>query len=348
MSMSKVLQVQSLHSAYQQQSILSGVDIELRQGELCSLLGPSGCGKTTLLRCIAGFQDISQGHISLSGKNISKLPPAQRGIGFVFQDYALFPHLTVTENIAYGLHKHTQIQKNKRVNELLDLINLQQCALRYPHELSGGQQQRIALARALAPKPQLLLLDEPFSNLDTELRKHLSLSVRDILKQAGLTAILVTHDQTEAFAFGDRVGILNNGQLEQFATPYTLYHQPETQFVAEFIGQGQLIASTVNDQQILTTIFGNIPNKQSLPRGEYQLLSRPDDWKISLEDSGVLVTITHKQFLGTQTLYKVNTADNCHLTIAAPSHEDFQPGDSVYIQPDFGHIITFPNQPKHI
>jgi iron(III) transport system ATP-binding protein len=335
--MTTLLDVSNLHSQYDQSNILSGVNFSINKGELCSLLGPSGCGKTTLLRALAGFQAISAGHIHLGEKDITHLTPEQRGIGFVFQDYALFPHLTVSENIIYGIHKKSNARE--RVTELLTLIELTGFENRYPHELSGGQQQRVALARALAPEPQLLLFDEPFSNLDTELRKSLNLKVRSILKQANLTAILVTHDQTEAFAFGDKVGILNNGQLEQWGSPYTLYHEPTTRFVAEFIGQGQLINAQVKDSHSLQTAFGVIHHQQCFLHDELQLLTRPDDWKIS--QVGEPVTITNKQFTGTQTLYSVKTHHGETINISTPSHQDYAIGDIVQIKPQFEHIITF-------
>ncbi|NRB38797.1 MAG: ABC transporter ATP-binding protein [Pseudomonadales bacterium] len=339
--MTSLLHISDLHSAYQKQSILQGLDLQLQAGELCALLGPSGCGKTTLLRCIAGFQPITAGDIRLAGKSLRPQAAAERGIGFVFQDYALFPHLTVSENICYGLNKKSATETKKRLQELLSLIELEHYAQRYPHELSGGQQQRIALARALAPEPKLLLLDEPFSNLDTELRKSLSLSVRDILKKAGLTAILVTHDQSEAFAFGDKVGILNNGQLEQLATPFTLYHQPISRFVAEFIGQGQLIDATAAEDNtgVLSTGFGDIPHQLTLSTGKHRLLSRPDDWKIGPQ--GLPVTIIAKQFIGTQTLYQVENASQQSLSLSVPSHLDIELGHQVNISPVFDHIITF-------
>lgn len=337
--MNDMLNVEELHSAYQELKILQGVSLKLAPGELCALLGPSGCGKTTLLRCIAGFQDISSGQIHIAGKNISHKAAAKRGIGFVFQDYALFPHLNIYDNIAYGLEGKSVATKQQRVQELLALVNLQNYSQRYPHELSGGQQQRVALARALAPEPKLLLLDEPFSNLDTELRKTLSLSVRDILKKTGLTAILVTHDQTEAFAFGDKVGILNQGRLEQLATPYTLYHEPATRFVAEFIGQGQLIDAKTMDNGELATEFGHITVPQQLDAGEYTLLSRPDDWIIG--EQGHRVTVKSKQFCGTQTLYHVQNGTQQSLSISAPSHLDIAVGHEIYIRPAFEHIITF-------
>ena len=337
--MKPLLQIHDVHSAYQQLQVLKGINLSLEAGELCALLGPSGCGKTTLLRCIAGFQTISQGSITLNQQRINEQAAAERGIGFVFQDYALFPHLSVAENIAYGLHKQAPQKIQQRVKDLLHLIELSACAQRYPHELSGGQQQRVALARALALEPKLLLLDEPFSNLDTELRKSLSLSVRDILKLAGLAAILVTHDQTEAFAFGDKVGILNNGKLEQLATPFTLYHKPASRFVAEFIGQGQLIDATAIAGGILQTGFGDIPHQRDIPLNTYQLLSRPDDWHFG--EQGLAVEVINKQFLGTHTLYQVKNSQQQQLSISTASHIRIEVGEHPHILPNFDHIVTF-------
>lgn len=335
--MTELLRISDIHCNIGEQPILHGVSFAMKAGELCSLLGPSGCGKTTLLRCLAGFQSISRGHISLAGVDITSVDAAKRGIGFIFQDYALFPHMTVAQNISYGIHKAPN--KQQRLDEMLALTGLQSLAKRYPHELSGGQQQRVAIARALAPKPSLLLMDEPFSNLDTELRKTLSISIRELLKNAGTTAILVTHDQTEAFAFSDYVGILNNGSLQQWGEPYTLYHQPATRFVAEFIGQGQLLPARVNGNLLLTP-FGAIMHNKNLNDGDdVSLLSRPDDWEFAA--SGIEVRIHNKQFIGSQTLYHVALHNGQILRLVAPSHQDYAIGSTGFVTPCFEHIITF-------
>ncbi|CAA0098063.1 Sulfate/thiosulfate import ATP-binding protein CysA [BD1-7 clade bacterium] len=354
--MTSLLSIQNAVCCYEQTTVLDGVSIELETGQLCALLGPSGCGKTTLLRTIAGFHPLAEGTLILDGKDISHLQPDRRGIGFVFQDYALFPHMTIADNIAFGLSR--QGDWRARVQEMLTLVNLNGFDHRYPHELSGGQQQRVALARALAPAPKLLLLDEPFSNLDTELRKSLSLNVRDILKSTGTGAILVTHDQSEAFAFGDAVGILNQAHLEQFSTPYQLYHTPSTRFVAQFVGQGTLINAQLNSHQQFDTEFGSIPFpattetqaqvQADLVSQPVELLSRPDDWLINPDNkpdrtSGtpVAVIITHKQFAGTQTLHHVRAASGNSLSIAVPSHQNHDIGETVTIEPAFKHIIYF-------
>jgi iron(III) transport system ATP-binding protein len=219
--------------------VVDDLSLTLAAGEIGCLLGESGCGKTTILRAIAGFEPVLSGRILLNGTLMSSdtfhLPPEQRRIGMVFQDYALFPHLTVEKNIVFGLRKAPEATKRACVEKMLDLIKLPDIAHKYPHELSGGQQQRVALARALAPSPDLLLLDEPFSNLDVETRESLALDVRDILKQNGITAFLVTHNQMEAFALADRVGIMAMGEMQQWDVPSVVYHNPANQFVENFI-----------------------------------------------------------------------------------------------------------------
>jgi iron(III) transport system ATP-binding protein len=225
------------------------VSFGLKAGQIGVLIGPSGCGKTTLLRAVAGLEAISAGRIALAGETVSapgqSLAPENRRIGMVFQDYALFPHLDVGQNVGFGIYDWPKAERQARVGEVLDLVGLGDVRRRYPHELSGGQQQRVALARALAPKPQLLLLDEPFSNLDVDLRERLAHEVRGILKAAGATALFVTHDQLEAFAIGDVIGVMHEGSLHQWADAYTLYHRPATRFVADFIGHGVFSQATV-------------------------------------------------------------------------------------------------------
>ncbi|PCJ39511.1 MAG: hypothetical protein COA71_13725 [SAR86 cluster bacterium] len=238
--MSNLLNVKQISCRYDDKVIIPELSFSVKQGQIVSLLGPSGCGKTTALRAIAGFEPVYSGEIELAGRVLSTpsdtLVPEKRKVGMVFQDYALFPHLNVNDNIAFGIQDTDKTERANKVAELLDMIKLQDYANYYPHQLSGGQQQRVALARALAPSPVILLLDEPFSNLDTELRRSLSLEVRDILKQNDITAILVTHDQTEAFAVADEIGILNEGVLQQWGEPQTLHQQPANDFVAKFMG----------------------------------------------------------------------------------------------------------------
>ncbi|MCG8613200.1 MAG: ABC transporter ATP-binding protein, partial [Pseudomonadales bacterium] len=260
--MTELLELNEIECQYEGQIVISGLNLTLRKGDIGCLLGPSGCGKSTILRAIAGFLPLSKGSISLRGQTISSpdtlWPPEKRKIGMVFQDYALFPHLTVVQNVAFGLHKHPKKAQFQQALKQLELVDLKELANRYPHELSGGQQQRVALARALAPEPDLILLDEPFSNLDAELRKSLSLNVRDILKQLGTTAILVTHDQHEAFAMSDAVGVLKDGIVQQWDTPFNLYHEPANTFIATFIGQGSFIPGKMKNHDTIVTELGEI------------------------------------------------------------------------------------------
>lgn len=226
--------------------VVDSLSLSLAKGSIGCLLGASGCGKTTVLRAIAGFEPLRAGQIWLAGTLLSEtsysIPPETRQVGMMFQDYALFPHLTVEKNIGFGLRRWAPDQRRRRIDELLELTGLSASARRYPHELSGGQQQRVALARALAPEPELLLLDEPFSNLDIDTRERLAFEVRDILKKTGHTAILVTHNQAEAFAIADQIGIMQQGQLVQWDTPYQLHRHPATPFVADFIRREALMA----------------------------------------------------------------------------------------------------------
>ncbi|HET7061917.1 MAG TPA: ABC transporter ATP-binding protein, partial [Nitrosospira sp.] len=249
--MHALLDLRNIHHAYGPHVVVKNLSLALKKGQIGCLLGPSGCGKTTVLRCIAGFERITGGEIMLKGAAVSRanlyLPPEQRHIGMVFQDYALFPHLTVAGNIGFGLQRLSRNEREARISEMLDTVGMVEASRKYPHELSGGQQQRVALARALAPRPDLLLLDEPFSNLDVSLRERLSLEVRDILKSQNATAILVTHDQDEAFAMADEIGVMHDGEIQQWDTAFNLYHQPANRFVADFIGQGVFLPGKMLD-----------------------------------------------------------------------------------------------------
>lgn len=248
--MATLLNLNNLKLGYPQgkdfKTIVHQLSLQLDKGEIGCLLGPSGCGKTTVLRSIAGFEPVYAGQIQLEGQTISEnarmVPPEHRQIGMMFQDYALFPHLSIEKNIAFGLQKLPKEQAKKITQEMLELIGLQQSAKAYPHELSGGQQQRVALARAIAPSPKLLLLDEPFSNLDVDTRERLALDVRAILKEKQLSAILVTHNQVEAFVFADKIGIINQGRLEQWSDPKTLIEAPNNAFVKDYIRQDAIAA----------------------------------------------------------------------------------------------------------
>jgi iron(III) transport system ATP-binding protein len=255
--MSELLRLDHVSLAYDTPEgripVVHDLNLALKEGHIGCLLGSSGCGKTTILRAIAGFEPLREGSIRLGDKTLSTpeytVEPEERHVGMMFQDYALFPHLDVAGNVGFGLRRWEKSRRAARIRELLELVGLQDAAHRYPHELSGGQQQRVALARALAPEPELLLLDEPFSNLDVDTRERLAFEVRDILKKTGHTALLVTHNQAEAFAIADRIGVMANGRILQWDTPYALHHAPATPFVADFIRREMLLAQRAQAYQ---------------------------------------------------------------------------------------------------
>ena len=345
---SVLLSLRDLACGYGEHRIVQTLNLHLNAGDIGCLLGPSGCGKTTTLRAIAGFEPVQEGEIELGGEVISRpgftLAPEKRRIGMVFQDYALFPHLSVADNVGFGIRKHPQ--RDKVVAELLDLVKLGNLGKRYPHELSGGQQQRVSLARALAPEPQLLLLDEPFSNLDGELRRRLSHEVRDILKSRGTSAILVTHDQEEAFAVSDQVGVFNRGCLEQWDTPFNLYHEPATPFVASFVGQGYFIRGQLLSPDTVQTELGVIHGNRAYhwPEGSaVDVLLRPDDI-VPDASSGLQAQVIGKTFLGAATLYRLQLPTGTQLEAIFPSHADHQPGQQVGIRIAADHLVVFAAQ----
>ena len=343
-----LLCLRELSVSYAQQPVVHALNLHLNAGDIGCLLGPSGCGKTTTLRAIAGFEALHSGQIELDGRVISRrgftLAPEQRQIGMVFQDYALFPHLTVAQNVGFAIHKQPNCAA--RSAELLELVHLTGLAKRYPHELSGGQQQRVALARALAPKPKLLLLDEPFSNLDSELRRRLSLEVREILKAQGTSAIMVTHDQEEAFAVSDQVGVFYQGRLQQWDSPFNLYHEPQTPFVARFIGQGYFIRGQMLAPERVATELGVIAGNRAYdwPKGAaVEVLLRPDD--IALDaGSALCARIQDRVFLGAATLYRLRLSSGTCLEALWPSHCDLAPGDEVGIGVAADHLVLFQAQ----
>ncbi|EAR09068.1 ABC transporter ATP-binding protein [Reinekea blandensis] len=327
---------------------VSGAAFGLHKGEIGCLLGPSGCGKSTLLRAIAGFETVAGGSIAMAGKVISsptlQLDAQERNIGMVFQDIALFPHLTVEQNIAFGLNRWPTSDQQARVQVLLDLIGLSGFETRYPNSLSGGQQQRVALARALAPKPAVLLMDEPFSGLDATLKETLVPDVRDILLKEGITALVVTHDQQEAFSIADKVALMNQGCIEQFSTPYEIYHKPETRFAADFIGQGYFIPATVLNSRQINTDLGvlDLPQESGFtPEFTVDLLVRPDD-VLHDDDSPFEGEITKKFFKGTFFQYQVALANGRRLWCIASSHHNHEVGQRIGIRLDLDHFVLFP------
>jgi len=346
--MTPLLELRQVSQAYDGRPVLDNLSFQLDTGLIGCLLGPSGCGKTTVLRCIAGFEPLTHGEVVLHGEVMSRpgltVPAERRRIGMVFQDYALFPHLTVERNIAFGLRGVSETARASRVAELLETIGLVPVATRYPQELSGGQQQRVALARALAPRPELLLLDEPFSNLDVEMRERLSLEVRDILKQQKATAMLVTHDQHEAFNIADEIGLMAHGRIEQWDTPYRLYHEPATRFVADFIGQGVLLPGTVVDGQTVRMELGVLRGRfmSELPRGSaVDVLLRPDD--ILHDDASPMqARVLHKAFRGAEFLYTLQLPGGGRVLSLVPSHHNHAVGETIGIRLEIDHVVAFP------
>ncbi len=330
--------------------VLQHLSLALQRGELGCIVGRSGCGKTTLLRAIAGFVPVSAGTIAIDGRVVADAhhsePPEKRGVGLVFQDYALFPHLSVAQNVAFGLHAQSALrsQANLRTAQMLDLVGLAALAQRYPHELSGGQQQRVALARALAPHPALLLMDEPFSSLDVELRQRLSHEVRDILKASGTTAILVTHDQQEAFAIADRVGVMHGGVLEQWDRPYELYHRPATRFVADFIGQGVFVPARVLPDGGLMLELGELrgppPARRVRAGDSVEVLVRPDD--VVHDDASLLkARVQRRVFRGGDFVYTLALPSGREVLALVPSHHDHAIGEMIGIRLEADHVIAF-------
>lgn len=342
-----LLEVNNLSCGYGDESVVKDVSFALSHGDIGCLLGPSGCGKSTILRALAGFLPLSGGEIRLQSQSISlpgrTLAPEKRRIGMVFQDYALFPHLTIAENVGFGLHNEERSQKRQRVMELLKVVHLQDLADNYPHELSGGQQQRVALARALAPEPTLILLDEPFSNLDADLRRRLSLDVRDILKTLGISAILVTHDQQEAFAMCDQVAVLRDGKIQQWDVPYNLYHEPANRFVASFVGQGGFIPGRALGPDTIESQLGIIRGNRAYkwePGTLVDVLIRPDDIVYDA-DSGLKPKVIEKTFAGTSTLYRFRLSDETEFEALFRSHLDFHLGEAVPVRVEADHLIAF-------
>ena len=346
--MNKHLIVENVTLAYGDVDIVKQVSFALNDGEIGCLLGPSGCGKSTLLRAIAGFEPVKAGSISMMGRELSgmtaNIPTEKRNIGMVFQDIALFPHLTVAENILFGIKDWSAKERKARVRELLDLIGLPGTEQRYPHSLSGGQQQRIALARALAPKPDLLLLDEPFSGLDANLRETLVPEIRDILKKEQTSAILVSHDQMEAFAMADKVAVMQQGVIQQWGSAYSIYHEPVNRFVADFVGLGEFLTVRVKDEYSVESALGLLRGSTPLkyPEGTVlELLVRPDDIQHE-EDSPLRGRIVRKWFRGSHYLYHIKLSGGEILPCITSCHHDHDVGESLGINVSLEHLVVLP------
>ena len=349
------LALDSVSQSYAQRQIIADLSFTLPEGAIGCLLGPSGCGKTTALRCISGFESIRSGEIRIGGAVVSRpgwmLPAQKRRVGMVFQDYALFPHLTVAKNVGFGLRDVSAPGRQARIDELLALVGLAGHTNQYPHQLSGGQQQRVALARALAPRPRLILMDEPFSNLDVELRERLSLEVRDILKREATTALIVTHDQHEAFSLADWVGVMHEGRIQQWDTPYNLYHKPVNRFVADFVGQGALVTGKViNDHEVeieLGVLSGHIPVECNVGGCDacvrschVDVLLRPEDI-VHDDDSRLLVEVQNKVFRGAEFLYTLKLPSGQSVLSLVPSHHNHAIGERIGIRLAVDHVVAF-------
>ena len=315
------------------------VTLAVPQGQILVLLGPSGCGKTTTLRLIAGFAQLDSGRIEIDQQLVADgtlhVPPEKRRIGIVFQDYAIFPHLSLAQNVGFGLKRG----QSARVEEMLGFVGLGGLGDRMPHQLSGGQQQRVALARALAPQPVVLLLDEPFSNLDAALRVEMRQEVRQLLKASGTTAVFVTHDQEEALFMGDQVGVMNAGRLEQVGTPEAIFHQPRSRFVAEFLGQTDFVPGEVTSQGIRTSL-GLLPQTVSLADGsQVEVAVRPDDVRVQPDAAGN-GRIVSRQFVGIAFVYRVRLLDGTLVHSWQPHENNLGEGTAVSVQFAAPHSLT--------
>lgn len=345
--MTPFLDLTDIDIAYPPRPVIQDLSLRMSCAGIGCLLGPSGCGKTTLLRAIAGFEPLQRGSVLLEGVELSRpgwtLPPERRRIGMMFQDLALFPHLTIADNVAFGLRGWKAEERRARVRDLLRLVGLDECAQRYPHQISGGQQQRAALARALAPRPRLLLLDEPFSSLDVTLREDLAREIRGILLREGIGGLLVSHDQFEAFAFADEIGVLREGRLLQWDSAYNLYHRPADRFVADFIGQGVLLSGRMGEGGHVSTELGDIAGvlrADCAPGDAVEVLVRPDD-VIHDDASPQSAEVVDRAFRGAEFLYTLKLPSGARLLCLAPSHHNHALGQRIGIRLDIDHRVMF-------
>ena len=311
---------------------VDGIELAVQPGESLSIVGPSGSGKTTTLRLIAGFEAVDAGEISLRGTVVSgkkaHMPPERRRVGIVFQEHALFPHKTVGENVAFGLHKLSSDERAVRLAEALELVRLTHLERRYPHELSGGEQQRVALARALAPNPEVMLLDEPFSNLDADLRARIRGEVKSILADAGVTVVFVTHDQEDALFMGDSIAIINEGRIEQSGTPERVFHEPETRFAAGFLGVADFLPSEYVNGTVETELGVVCRERRELGavRGDDEARRHRAD---SVAEGGA--TVLSRTFQGISDLYVIQLPSGAVVRAQRPHHERYEPGEPVRV-----------------
>ncbi len=352
--MRDMLEIKTLGLAIDRTPIIHSLSLQLRQGCIGCLLGSSGGGKTLLLHCIAGLRRIDRGSIRIDGQTVSgdniHVPTESRRVGMMFQNYALFPHLNVEKNIAFGIRKMEKSRRERSVAELLGLVGLRSHGKKYPHELSGGEQQRVALARALAPEPKLLLLDEPFSSLDTELRLQLAEETRQVVIQRKITTLLITHNQEDAFAMSDTLGVIESGCLLQWDSAYDVYHKPASRDVATFIGMGSMLRGKIRPGSNVETVLGNFPmnstSRSDFSEGqEVSMLIRPDDI-IHDDTSEMKAMILKKQFRGPEFLYQLRLDNGETVYCFAPSHHDHRLGESIGIHVDVEHVIVYAPSPS--
>jgi iron(III) transport system ATP-binding protein len=345
--MTSQLDVEDLEVRYDDYVVLKAISFTLKPGKIGCILGPSGCGKTTVLRAIAGFEPAYGGRILIDRVEVSSrdycVATEKRNIGMVFQDFALFPHLSVADNVRFGLKSWPSREQKERVQELLAMIGMPAYGQAFPHQLSGGQQQRVALARAMAPRPGILLMDEPFSSMDVDLREQLAREVRNILKQENVTAILVTHDQNEAFALADEICVMNEGRIQQQDSGYNLYHRPVNRFVADFIGQGVIIPATVENEHSVRTELGCIEGE--VPPGSAKgslvdVLIRPDD-VVHDDSSSDTAIVVEKSFRGADFLYFLRMDSGIEVLCLAPSHHDHKINERIGIRLNVDHLVIF-------
>ena len=344
------LEFSNVNHYYGRRQAIAGLSFDLQEGEIGVLIGPSAAGKSTVLNCIAGLEAIASGEICIGGELVSSarvhVPAERRRVGMMFQDSALFPHLDVAGNICFGISRRPD--RSQRLAELLELCRLQDYARARPHELSGGQQQRVALARALAPRPRLLLLDEPFCSSDAALRGELLAEVREIIREAGGTALMVTHDQSEAFEFADRCGVLDSGTLCQWDTPYNLYHRPNCALVASFIGDGALIPGTLVSDHEVETELGTVRSSQRLTTllmeagHRVKVLMRPDDVVLANGRGGTRARVFKRAFRGADILYGLRTDAGTELYACLPSRHDLAAGAALEVNLQVEHVVVFP------
>jgi iron(III) transport system ATP-binding protein len=345
--MDKAIEIKNISLSIEGRSILEDVSFDVRDAEIACLLGPSGCGKTTMLRFIAGLERQDKGEVWIKGVQISDLthhlPTEQRHIGMVFQDYALFPHMSVRDNIIFGLKNFNTKIVTQRLDELVTLFSLEKHINKYPHSLSGGQQQRVALARAMAPRPGVLLLDEPFASLDIELREQIASELRQILKYDGTTTIMVSHNQLEAFAMADVIGVMNDGHLLQWDSAFDLYHKPKTEVVADFIGEGVFISGEVINNREVKTEIGIIQSAvtHEIAIGKkVRVLIRPDDI-LHDDNSDMTARVRDKAFRGAEFLYTLELESGLCILSLVPSHHDHPINGPIGIRLEIDHLVIF-------